>query len=171
MADIEPGMDPENELEAKDRFFNEIKLPMEGGISPWNSFEERFKLSNPSSMVTEVGMLPLRWFPDKSTWERLECIYLGRLPVRLALEMVKDLSFFMCPRMTKGPEALTGTSETVRSVRFSSLESQTPESLWRLLMQVKERREEMSSGGKRMGVTGQFESWRLWRVERDLRAV
>lgn len=38
-------------------------------------------------------------------------------------------------------------------------------------MQVKERREEMRSEGKRTGETGQLMNWRSWRVESDSRAV
>lgn len=91
--------------------------------------------------------------------------------MRLAREMVRELSLFMCARMTKGPEALTVTSETVRSVRFWSSESHTPETLRRLLTAVKEVREAMSSGGRRMGETGQLMRERERRVERDLSAV
>lgn len=38
-------------------------------------------------------------------------------------------------------------------------------------MQVKERSEAVSSGGKPMGAMGQLTNWRDWRVERDLSAV
>jgi hypothetical protein len=38
-------------------------------------------------------------------------------------------------------------------------------------MQVKDWREEESSGGKRMGEMGQLRKEREWREERDLRAV
>jgi hypothetical protein len=60
-----------------------------------NPFEERFKLSRLSSMVMEVGMFPLRLLDEKSIWVRLEWMNFGRKPVRLVLEMVKVLSFFM----------------------------------------------------------------------------
>lgn len=75
--------------------------------------------------------------------------------MRLACEMVMEVSFFMLPRMTKGPEALMTVEEIVRSVRFWRRESQTPVSLLRELMQVKEWREEERSVGKRMGEMGQ----------------
>lgn len=81
--------------------------------------------------------------------------------MRLACEMVMEVSFFMLPRMTNGPEALMTVEETVRSVRFWRRESQTPVSLLRELMQVKEWREEERSVGKRMGEMGQ------WRKERE----
>ncbi|KAK9267299.1 hypothetical protein L1049_009722 [Liquidambar formosana] len=103
-------------------------------------------------------------------WVRFRCQCFGRIPVRLVCEMVTDLSFFKFPRITIGPLAFTRTSETVRSVRFCRRPSQTPVSLRRLLMQVKERREEMSSMGKWTGEMGQLMNWRSRRVERDLRA-
>lgn len=81
--------------------------------------------------------------------------------MRLACEMVMEVSFFMLPRMTNGPEALMTVEETVRSVRFWRRESQTPVSLLRELMQVKEWSEEERSVGKRMGEMGQ------WRKERE----
>jgi hypothetical protein len=63
------------------------------------------------------------------------------------------------------PEALTGVAETMRSVRLWRWETQKPVSVLREWMQVKDQREEESSGGKRMGEMGQL------RKERDLRAV
>jgi hypothetical protein len=46
-------------------------------------------------MVMEEGMFPLRLLDEKSIWVRLEWMNFGRKPVRLVLEMVKVLSFFM----------------------------------------------------------------------------
>lgn len=71
----------------------------------------------------------------------------------------------------EGPLAVMLTPETVKSVRFCSRLSQTPVSFFRLLMQVKEWRFEVSSEGNRIRETGQLMKFRDLRVERDWRAV
>ncbi|CAK9148107.1 unnamed protein product [Ilex paraguariensis] len=73
--------------------------------------------------------------------------------------------------MIEGPLAFTVTPETVKSVRFCNRLSQTPVSLLRLLVQVKDRKLEVSSGGKRIGEMGQLMNFKSLREERDLRAV
>lgn len=70
-------MDPDNEFEAKDTFFSEIKSPNDVGISPTSAFDERFKNSRFSRSVTELGILPLSLLPEKSTWVRLRFKCLG----------------------------------------------------------------------------------------------
>lgn len=62
--------------------------------------DERFKLTRFSRRVMELGIFPLSILPEKSTWVRFKLKCLGTLPVRLACEMVTDLSFFKFPRMT-----------------------------------------------------------------------
>ncbi|WVY94438.1 hypothetical protein V8G54_033526 [Vigna mungo] len=168
---MESGMEPEKELEARERFVREIRSPREEGISPARELEERLRSWRESSMVMEGGMLPLRRLLEKSMKVRLEWRWPGRDPVRLALEMVRVLSLVMWARMTKGPEALIWPPETVREVRFWSWESQTPEMRRKPLMEEKEVREEASSGGRRTGERGQLRRERERRVERDLRAV
>ncbi|CAL1393752.1 unnamed protein product [Linum trigynum] len=66
---------------------------------------------------------------------------------------------------------LTGTSVTVRSVRLTKWESQTPVRCLRECAQVKKRRARARSEGKQIGIMGQSVKERDWRVERDLRAV
>ena len=56
---IESRIEPDNELEAKDMFFSEIKSPNEVGISPSSAFDERFKDSRYAFSVTKVGIFPL----------------------------------------------------------------------------------------------------------------
>ncbi|KAK9936612.1 hypothetical protein M0R45_013442 [Rubus argutus] len=171
MAEIDSGIGPDSEFEARETFLRDIRSPNEVGISPLSAFEERFKLSRFSRCVIKLGILPSSLLPEKSMWVRFKFKCLGTLPVRLALEIVTDLSFFKLPRITKGPLALTWTLETVRSVRFWRRASQTPVSRGRLLTAEKEWREATRSAGKRIGAMGQLRKWRDWRVERDLRAV
>lgn len=77
-------MAPDNEFEAKDTFFSEIRSPNEVGISPLRELEERFKLSRFSRSVIEEGIFPCSLLPEKSMWVRFKFKCLGRLPVRLA---------------------------------------------------------------------------------------
>lgn len=77
----------------------------------------------------------------------------------------------MLARTIEGPLALMVTCDTVKSVTFLSLLSQTPVSRLRLLMQVKERRFRASSEGKWIGEMGQLMKLKEVKVERDLRAV
>ena len=56
---IEFGIELDNELDAKDTFFSEIKSLNEVGISPSSTFDERFKDSRYAFSVTEVGIFPL----------------------------------------------------------------------------------------------------------------
>ena len=59
MLMIESGIEPDNKLDAKDTFFNEIKSPNKVGILPSSAFDERFKDSRYPFSVTEVGIFPL----------------------------------------------------------------------------------------------------------------
>ena len=56
---IESGIEPDNELDAKDTFFSGIKSPNEVGISPSCALDERFKDSRYAFSVTKVGIFPL----------------------------------------------------------------------------------------------------------------
>jgi len=40
---MESGIEPEKELEARERFVREIRSPIEGGISPARELEERLR--------------------------------------------------------------------------------------------------------------------------------
>ncbi|KAE8671844.1 hypothetical protein F3Y22_tig00111915pilonHSYRG00020 [Hibiscus syriacus] len=115
-TDIESGIDPENELEAKDRFFNDIKSPNSVGITPFSPFEERFKYSRSSTRVREVGMFPLSLLSDKSTRDHIKA------------------------------SGVNGVNETVRSVRLTKRESQTPVRRRRERTQEKEVRESGAVG-------------------------
>ena len=72
---IEFGIKPNNELDAKETFFSEIKSPNEVGISPSSTFNERFKDSRYAFSVTEVGIFPLSLLAgfdfDRGGWVRL----------------------------------------------------------------------------------------------------
>ena len=72
---IESGIEPDNELDAKDTFFSEIKSPNEVGISPSSAFDERFKDSRYAFSVTKVGIFPLSLLAgfgsDRGGWVRL----------------------------------------------------------------------------------------------------
>ena len=75
MLKIESGIEPNNELDAKDTFFSEIKSPNEVGISPSSAFDERFKDLRFAFSVTEVGIFPLSLLVgfgfDGGGWVRL----------------------------------------------------------------------------------------------------
>ena len=72
---IESGIELDNELDAKDTFFSEIKSPNEVGISPSSAFDERFKDSRYAFSVTKVGIFPLSLLAgfgsDGGGWVRL----------------------------------------------------------------------------------------------------
>lgn len=76
------------------------------------------------------------------------------------------------PLMTiAGPLAVMLDRETVKSVKFCSLLSQTPVSFLRLLMQVNEWRFEASSGGRRTREMWQLMKLSEVRVESDSRTL
>ena len=72
---IEFGIELDNELDAKDTFFSEIKSLNEVGISPSSAFDERFKDSRYAFSVTKVGIFPLSLLAgfgsDIGGWVRL----------------------------------------------------------------------------------------------------
>ena len=72
---IKFGIEPDNELDAKDMFFSEIKSPNEVGISPSSAFDERFKDLRYAFSETEVGIFPLSLLAgfgsDGGGWIRL----------------------------------------------------------------------------------------------------
>lgn len=50
---------PVSELEARERFWREVKLPMVGGIVSLRELEERLRWAMFSRRVREMGILPL----------------------------------------------------------------------------------------------------------------
>ena len=72
---IESRIELNNELDAKDTFFSEIKSPNEVDISPSSASDERFKDSRYAFSVTEVGIFPLSLLAgfgfDGDGWVRL----------------------------------------------------------------------------------------------------
>lgn len=125
--------------------------------------EERFRDRRFRRRLKDAGILPRRRLEEKSRrvrlmrrgWWRRRRSLAGRVPVRLASEMVSEVSEFMLEMMTAGPLAEMGREERVRWVRLRRRESQTPVSLCRLLTAVKERRREREEGrrggGRRWG--------------------
>ncbi|KAM0972548.1 hypothetical protein ACFX2I_020188 [Malus domestica] len=131
-------------------------------MAPDKEFEDNYTFFSEIRSLNEVGISPLMELRKG----------LRMLPVKLTSEMVIDLSFFKLPMMMmKGLEALTWMLETMSSVRFWKLASQTQVRRRRKLMQVKEWREATRSAGKPIEAMGQLRDLRDWRVEKDLRAV
>ncbi|TQE07329.1 hypothetical protein C1H46_006982 [Malus baccata] len=122
----------DKEFEDNYTFFSEIRTLNEVGISPLMELEERFKVLRFSRSARELGIFPRSLLPEKSMWVRFKFMCFRMLPVKLASEMVIDLSFFKLPMMMKGLEALIwkdwkgrldpfsleGMLETVSLVRF-----------------------------------------------------
>lgn len=164
-------MGPDNEFDPKERFCKALKSPIVLGSVSSRELDERFRCTRFSRRVKERGISPFRLFPDKSTKERLGCQCLGRKPERFACERVTECKNLMLLSIIEGPLAVTLAFETVNSVTFSSLLSQTPVSFFRLLMQVNDRRFKANSVGRRMTGMGQLRKPSEVTVESDLRAV
>ena len=92
---IESGIEPNNELNAKDTFFSEIKSPNEVGTSPSSAFNERFKESRYAYSVTEVGIFPLsllsRFGSNGGGW-----VWLGVMSVWVGDVGVGIISVWVC---------------------------------------------------------------------------
>ncbi|KAL4334895.1 hypothetical protein GQ457_07G029740 [Hibiscus cannabinus] len=80
IPDMESGIDPDNELEAKDRFFNDTKSPNSAGISPFSPFEERFKNPRSSRRVREIQMQVPRKKTGKISMRNGERLQLMHVP-------------------------------------------------------------------------------------------
>ncbi|CAH8345721.1 unnamed protein product [Eruca vesicaria subsp. sativa] len=100
---------------------------MVSGISPEIELDDKFRPFRFWRRVIELGIDPLMRLLDKSMNVRLEWNDLGMFPERLAWVIVKETMWRMFPRMTKSPDVETGTEETVRSVRLTRRERESPE--------------------------------------------